>query len=358
MSDQVPQDPRGLAPTNGSRRGKWVKAKWYGIVGASVAGLLFSIWLFMPPREKQQEPYKQAPRASRGEYDPPKAVVERVVAKPPVAAPQAAPAIADVQPPSFKEQMVGAQPPAGNARTVYSYSVSQVPEYMKPKAAVAGEGGGGAERKDTPTHVAYKGTAVVGGKSGTMPDRNLVLMPGVLRCTMATAINSDLEGPFICNLPGDVMSPTGVVLMEKGTQIVGSYSSKVSTGQKRLMTVAGTAYTPNGVVVPLGTPMADSLGRTGLEGDVDRHLMERFGGAIALSLVDMAFGLGQASLSKGGNTYLSFSNGNGVSSLAQEVLRSQIDIKPTITVNQGQDVALWIVVPIDFSASYRLEAVR
>ena len=70
----------------------------------------------------------------------------------------------------------------------------------------------------------------------------------------------------MCTLPGDVLSPSGAVLMEKGTQVMGNYDSHVSQGQKRLLTVAATAYTPNGVVVPLGGPFSDAIGRAGLDG--------------------------------------------------------------------------------------------
>ena len=69
--------------------------------------------------------------------------------------------------------------------------------------------------------------------------------------------------------------------------------------------------------------------------------------------------LAQASLSKGGNTYLSFGGGggggsNGIDSIASAILRKQIDIPPTITVNQGSAVAVFITKVLDFSPCYDL----
>jgi type IV secretion system protein VirB10 len=158
----------------------------------------------------------------------------------------------------------------------------------------------------------------------------------------------------LCHLDAPVLSPGNVVLMEKGTQIIGSYSADVKQGQYRMNAVTATAYTPTGVPVPLGGPMSDGLGVTGLEADmVDPHLKERFGGAVMLSFAEGAMSILQAAVSKGGNSYLSFSSG-GVGSLAQEVLRSTIDIPPTITKNQGDAVSLWVLTPIDFSAAYKL----
>jgi type IV secretion system protein VirB10 len=99
--------------------------------------------------------------------------------------------------------------------------------------------------------------------------------------------------------------------------------------------------------------MADGLGRTGLDGNVDNHYLQRFGGAVLLSLVDGGLSLGQAALSKGNNTYLSIQSGD-TSGLAEEILRNTINIPPTITVPQGKDVTIWVRYPIDFSPSYRL----
>ena len=230
-----------------------------------------------------------------------------------------------------------------------SFNVAAIPDAMKPQAV--------ATAKPDTTAVSYKNTPIVGNEARPMGDSSLVLKPGLLRCTLVTAINSDLAGPFMCTLPDNVMSDQNVVLMDKGTSIIGSYDSKVSQGQKRLMSLTVAAYTPNNCVVPLGGPMADALGRTGLEGSVDNHLWERFGGAVMLMLVDNLFSLAQSEVSKGGNTYVQLQSGD-VSNLASEVLRNTINIPPTITINQGSDVALWLPVPTSFKKCYTLEPRR
>jgi type IV secretion system protein VirB10 len=219
--------------------------------------------------------------------------------------------------------------------------------------APSGSGGAPHDPADAATRVTFKGSEIPGAKTGTITDRDLVLMPGLFRCTLDTAIDSTLPGPIMCHLPQDVLSPNGVVLMEKGTRIVGEYKNNIQQGQGRLFTMAATAYTPNGVVVPLDGPMADGLGRTGLDGDVDNHYLQRFGGAVLLSLVNSGLGVAQAGLSKGNNTYLTFQSGDA-SGLAEEILRNTINIPPTITVPQGKDVTVWVRYPIDFSPSYRL----
>jgi type IV secretion system protein VirB10 len=154
------------------------------------------------------------------------------------------------------------------------------------------------------------------------------------------------------------MSERNVVLMEKGTVVTGSYDSKIATGQKRLMALTVVAYTPNDCVVPLGGPMADATGRTGLEGEVRNHTLEKFGFAFLLSGIDVASGLLQAAMQQNGgnNTYLSLNSGNGLTGLAQEILRENMNIKPTIEPHRGDDVMIWLPgpAPIDFSDCYKL----
>jgi type IV secretion system protein VirB10 len=109
-------------------------------------------------------------------------------------------------------------------------------------------------------------------------------MPGVYRCTLDTAVSSERPGPFFCHVTQDWLSPAGVRLMEAGTRIQGSYESHVAPGQSRILSLAATGWTPQGVPVPLGAPVGDALGRVGMDGAVDRHFWERFGGAVFLML--------------------------------------------------------------------------
>ena len=211
---------------------------------------------------------------------------------------------------------------------------------------------------DPATSIAYKSATVPGAKSMTIADRNLLLMPGPLICIMDTTINTDVAGPFQCHLDRDAVSPTNVVLMEKGTKVQGGYTSTVTQGQSRVIAVTANAITPNGVVVPLGGPIADQLGAAGVEGSVDNHWAARLGGALLLSLVDSGFALAQTELQKAGSTNLNISTGSGVSSLASQLLAKTINIPPTITLNQGTTVALWNTGIIDFGPSYRLEMAR
>nr|WP_294566858.1 TrbI/VirB10 family protein [uncultured Rhodopila sp.] len=209
------------------------------------------------------------------------------------------------------------------------------------------------------TRVTFKGEDIGGSKASAAMDMTFMLMPGLLPCVLDTAINSNVpNGDLYCHLPGPVYSPRGILLMEADTQIIGKYTG-MQNGQQRLEATSAYAATPNGIFVPLAGSMTDNVGRNGLPGNVDNRYVERFGAAGLLTLSESALSYLQAEVSKGGNTYLNFNGGgggggSGISSLIQEILRSQQNLKPIFTKYQGETIAISINHPIDFSGSYSI----
>ena len=336
------EDERTVTPV-ASRKKPLSKAMTVGIGVGATAVVLSFIWWCNPG--KHDEPEKQTLAARIGQavtYTPPP--VEKAALSSP------APALAPRQPlaqpygPSMASIGLGKEEkPKGSLLYVYSAPADAKPAGTAPKETVAGE-----------TRVAFKGADLPGARAGKALDQTYMLMPGIHHCVLETAVQSDLPGPIQCHLRDDALSPTGVVLMEKGTIVTGEYKNNVQQGQSRLFTMAATAYTPNGVPVPLDSPMADGLGRAGLDGEVNNHLWARFGGAVLLSLVDSGFSVLGSALSHGnGNTNLNFNSGS-MSNLSQDVLRNTVDIPPTITKHQGDDVTIFIRYPIDFSDAYQL----
>ena len=86
-----------------------------------------------------------------------------------------------------------------------------------------------------------------------------------------------------------------VVLLDRGTKIVGQIENGLLQGQNRVFVDWTRAETPNHVVITLNSPGTDELGRGGLPGAVDNHLWKRFGGALMLTLVQGGLNAGDAS---------------------------------------------------------------
>jgi len=105
------------------------------------------------------------------------------------------------------------------------------------------------------TTVAFKGGEIPGLRAGAAIDDTYVLMPGVIKCALDTAIDTTQPGPIFCHTTEAAKSRAGVTLMERGTSIVGTYSSSIQQGQTRMPAMSAFAITPNGVPVALGMPM-------------------------------------------------------------------------------------------------------
>jgi type IV secretion system protein VirB10 len=152
-----------------------------------------------------------------------------------------------------------------------------------------------------------------------------------------------------------------VVLLDRGTKIVGQIEKGLVQGEDRIFVLWTRAETPNHVVISLNSPGADELGRSGLPGEVDNHWWQRFGGALMLTLLQGSLNAGTALAASSGNgssngatagfVYGAQSSGNQIANTA---LENSINIPPTLRKNQGDTVSVFTAQDLDFSAVYRL----
>ena len=185
-----------------------------------------------------------------------------------------------------------------------------------------------------------------------LPTQRLLMPKGAfIDCTLETAIDSTLPGMTTCITPADTFSADGtVVLLERGTKLVGETKGEVRQGAARVYVLWTEARTPTGVVVPLASPGTDELGRSGLPGEVDRHFWERFGAAILVSVIDGAV-QGAVHDSSDGTVII---NPSGSQQIMTEVLRSTINIPPTVTKQNGDRIAVLVARDLDFRTVYEL----
>ena len=198
-----------------------------------------------------------------------------------------------------------------------------------------------------------KATPISGAAAGTLPDRRLFLASGkLIDCALDTAISSMVSGMSKCTLTRDVYGEDGsVVVMERGTELIGEYQSNLSTGQARLGILWTRAKTPKGVVIALESPGSDELGRAGVTGFVDRHFWERYSAAILLSSLDDAFAV-IASQVAARNGYYPTNTSNTTQNAAAVSLQDSLSIPPTIVKNQGEHVTVFVARDLDFRPVY------
>jgi type IV secretion system protein VirB10 len=209
-----------------------------------------------------------------------------------------------------------------------------------------------------------KPTGLSGASASVIKNPDMVVTEGtVMPCTLQTAIDTQLAGFVTCVVPIDVRGTTGnVVLLDRGTKIVGQIENGLVQGQERVFVLWTRAETPNHVVISLNSPGADELGRAGLPGAVDNHWWQRFGGALMLTLLQGSLNAGTALAANSGSgdnnqatmgfVYGAQSSGNQIANTA---LENSINIPPTLRKNQGDSVSVFVAQDLDFSAVYRLK---
>ncbi len=209
-----------------------------------------------------------------------------------------------------------------------------------------------------------KPTVLSGATASVVKNPDTMITQGtVVPCILQTAINTQLAGFVTCVIPVDVRSTSGnVVLLDRGTKIVGQIESGLMQGQDRVFVLWTRAETPNHVIISLNAPGADELGRAGLPGAVDNHWWDRFGGALMLTLVQGSLNAGTALAANSGGSggseaglgfvYSAQSSGNQIANTA---LENSINIPPTLNKNQGDTVSVFVVQDLDFSSVYGLK---
>ena len=186
-----------------------------------------------------------------------------------------------------------------------------------------------------------------------LPTQRLLLPKGAfIDCTLETAIDSTLPGMTTCITATDTFSADGkVVLLERGSKLVGETRGEVQQGSSRVFVLWSEARTPTGVVIPLASPGTDELGRSGLSGQVERHFWERFGAAILISIIDAG---SEAAVQSASSTIIY--NPTATQDVTGEVLKDTLRIPPTIVKSQGDRIQVLVARDLDFRSVYELRA--
>ncbi|MGH6964118.1 MAG: type IV secretion system protein VirB10, partial [Phenylobacterium sp.] len=196
-----------------------------------------------------------------------------------------------------------------------------------------------------------RGSRIGQATARALGDRNFLILAGAtIPCVLQTALDTSTAGYVTCLIGRDVYSDNGaVVLLDKGTRVLGEYRTGLRQGQRRIFILWTRAVTPNGVAIDLASPAADALGRAGFDGEVDAHFWDRFGAALLLSIVDDG-----AYAIAGDDSHSA--TARLPSDAAAIAVQNGANIPPTLRKAQGADVAIQAAQDFDFSRVYGLKA--
>lgn len=199
-------------------------------------------------------------------------------------------------------------------------------------------------------------TATPKAKARLLGNRNYILAKGnTFDCVLESAINSSNPGLVTCTTSSNSYSDNGkVVLVERGSLLTGEYTG-LKQGDARLAVLWERIKTPEGVVIDINSLGTDALGRSGFDGDVDKHWLERVGAAILLSTFKDLVAYETAKNSSGSGTTIAFPSAQrSGEDVASQILKQSINLPPTLTKNQGERIAIVVARDLDFSDVYAL----
>lgn len=182
--------------------------------------------------------------------------------------------------------------------------------------------------------------------AGALSNRSTTIVQGTLiQAVLESGLDSTRAGFARAVVSRDIRGFDGArVLIPRGSRLIGEYDAENSAGQKRALINWTRLIRPDGVTIAIGSPVADTVGRTGVRARVNTHFFERFGGAILQSILDI--GVNVASREIAGGTIYAFPGSN----ITAQAIRPQ-QITPTLTVKPGTSVSVFVARDLDFTGA-------
>ena len=356
------------------RNNRFVTGLGFGVIALLGVAMLYAA-LMRPSGPKNEEPERQAsnrlPQLSVPDFIPPPPPDEKAQApERPASSPEE-----DILARKMGGSLVlsgassgggsGGRPPGANPQAMteadrVAYLMALQGQGRAPAGGGASGNAGGGGGGGTALGASLRGTDTPAMAAALLGNRDFLLAKGSsLDCALETALNSSVPGMATCRLTRDIYSDNGkVLLLDRGSQLVGEYQGGMRNGQKRMALLWTRAKTPNGVIVRLDSPGTDALGRGGVTGHVDNHFWERFGAAILTSLVSDGIKVifdNQRSDRGGNSTNIFMESSDAGAKVVEQMLAQSANIPPTLVVNQGTHVSVLVARDLDFSDVYSLK---
>ena len=195
---------------------------------------------------------------------------------------------------------------------------------------------------------------------------NYTIVQGkIIDAVLESAINTDLPGLIRGIVSRDVFAESGrEILIPKGSRLIGTYNTGINRGQVRVLVIWTRLIRPDGIDIDIGSNAVDALGRAGVLGIADNKYSEIFSAAILTSVLDIGLAVTLDKVSNQNNTTTTNANGttstgsaaapagasaiSNIGSVSKDVVNSLLDLRPTITVDQGTKINIFVSKDLSF----------
>lgn len=340
-----------VAETNGKKADLKTKLIFIAVVSILIGGLLFTHYRrtqeAKPATQEETAPsalHLEAPQLSSLQQEL-KEIKQNVQA-------QRLPPITREESPEEKLTKMRMVAPS----TVYSagngsVNASTAAQEASTNAAVLGGNGKGDDNTQFMARVSS--SAAPSTQATRLAHPSTTLAQGtMIWATLETRIVSDLPGMVRAITAENIYSEDGsTLLIPRGSRLIGQYTNAIATGQQRVFIVWQRLIRPDFIDIQLNSPGTDTLGAAGLGADaINKHFFEQFGSSILLSII----GAGAANLNVSSDDQFNSASAyrealaNSFSETAQNTLKAKGDIAPTLYINQGKPISVFVARDLDF----------
>ncbi|HBP6009331.1 TPA: TrbI/VirB10 family protein [Pseudomonas aeruginosa] len=223
------------------------------------------------------------------------------------------------------------------------------------------DSGSGGVALDTDTNSGRARLDQLGGTT-FVPSKAVLAPPGkylvrhntYTSCVLYTEIVTDNPSLIECRLTEPLYSADGsTVIAEAGDRLTGEQRTEVRPGQTRVFTAWTELETASGVRARLDSLGAGPMGASGTEAYIDKHLADRFMGAVMLSVFkDGMQILVNRSQKNNSDGYTVNNTESSVENMADRALENSINIPPTAYILPGTVMTVVVARDIDFSTVF------
>ena len=206
---------------------------------------------------------------------------------------------------------------------------------------------------------------VVDGPTSAQPlyKPNTLLLRGTyIRCVLQARVISDFPGYTSCVVTEPVYSVDGQrLLLPRGSKVQGSYGADGIIGN-RVAIVWDRITTPTGLDINMSSPGVDMLGSAGAPGYYNAHWGQRIASSLLISILADGFKYAAAENGPQSSTVVNgavvqnpyeSATARTMERMANMAMERNMTRPPTVTINQGTIVNVYVARDVDFSAVIR-----
>lgn len=290
-------------------------------IGAAVAGLVLIV-LILPSASKQSDSEKKEPVFTVNYHQPP----------------------TDIQSKNVEVSTEYSEMNEGQLKVKEShgYSPEELQRISAPITIIKS-----SSKKESQSEVVL-------AKAKEIKNPEYTLLQGkIIKAVLETEINSDLPGMIRAIVSEDVYADRGgLVMIPKGSRLVGQYSSNISAGQRRVMVAwSRMIHATKSIEIQFKSPSTDSLGSSGMAGEVDTRFLRRFGEASLMSMISAGAATYKVDPADEYSTKLAYRQSlvDSFADTAGDMLEQNRTVPPTIVVRRGEKIHVFVAQDLDFS---------